>query len=280
MSEERFHRQELLFGKEGQALLETADVAIVGVGGLGSHVAQQLAYLGVRSFRLIDPDRVEMSNLNRLVGAVESDGIEARPKVDVIERTIRTIQPRAAIRKFAMKLVSADGFAAVQGATWVFGCLDNDAARLILNELCQAYELPYFDLATEIDPSTGAFGGRVVYASGAVCMHCKGLLDQASLQRAFATEGEKAEEERIYGIERGTLGGSGPAVVSLNGVLASVAVTEFLVEVTGIRSAHRFLEYRGGRLFGDSSGPNFACYYCKEVRGKRKDANLERWISG
>lgn len=55
---ERFDRQILLFGEEGQEKLAAATVAIVGVGGLGSHVVQQLAYLGIRRFLLVDGERV------------------------------------------------------------------------------------------------------------------------------------------------------------------------------------------------------------------------------
>src|SRR5438132_536319 len=73
MTEDRFHRQELLFGREGQKRVESRGVAIVGAGGLGSHVAQQLAYLGTRHFLLVDADRVRVSNLNRLVGATQDD---------------------------------------------------------------------------------------------------------------------------------------------------------------------------------------------------------------
>ena len=62
----RFDRQILLFGAAGQEKIAAARVAIVGLGGLGSHVAQQLAYLGVRSLVLVDGDCVTRSNLNRL----------------------------------------------------------------------------------------------------------------------------------------------------------------------------------------------------------------------
>src|SRR3990172_1864785 len=91
----RYHRQELLFGREGQAKLEACKVGIVGLGGLGSHVAQQLAYLGVLSYVLADKDRVSESNLNRLVGACDEDANICRLKVDVADELIRTVLPTA-----------------------------------------------------------------------------------------------------------------------------------------------------------------------------------------
>src|SRR5438552_1136150 len=97
MDEERFDRQILLFGKEGQARIEATQVAIVGLGWLGSHVAQQLAYLGVRTLSLIDRDHVGRSNLNRLIGATEEDAAAARLKVEVAERLARAIAPSAEV---------------------------------------------------------------------------------------------------------------------------------------------------------------------------------------
>ena len=61
----RYHRQELLFGRETQEYLAQATVAIVGLGGLGSFVVWELAHLGVGHLILIDPDRVDETNLNR-----------------------------------------------------------------------------------------------------------------------------------------------------------------------------------------------------------------------
>ena len=97
MDKERFDRQILLFGVAGQEKISSTRVAIVGLGGLGSHVAQQLAYLGVQSFVLIDGDHVSRSNLNRLIGATEDDVRFNRLKVAVGARMIKAIQHDASI---------------------------------------------------------------------------------------------------------------------------------------------------------------------------------------
>jgi tRNA A37 threonylcarbamoyladenosine dehydratase len=64
-AEDRYIRNEGLFGAEGQAKIAGTKVTMAGMGGLGSHVAQQLAYLGVRMFALIDFDIVTESSMNR-----------------------------------------------------------------------------------------------------------------------------------------------------------------------------------------------------------------------
>ncbi len=60
-----FHRQRLALGRDGQAMLRSMKIAIVGLGGTGSVVLVQLAHLGVGELLLIDGDRVEASNLSR-----------------------------------------------------------------------------------------------------------------------------------------------------------------------------------------------------------------------
>src|ERR1035441_5451700 len=69
MSANRNARQILAFGQVGQDLIEAQSVAIVGLGGLGAHVAQGLAYLGVKKYILIDDDVLTETNLNRTPGA-------------------------------------------------------------------------------------------------------------------------------------------------------------------------------------------------------------------
>lgn len=84
-SEGRYSRNEALFGTEGQARIAGTKVTIVGLGGLGAHVAQQLAHLGIRSFVLVDFDVVTDSSLSRLVGAVDTDAAARTKKVEVAD---------------------------------------------------------------------------------------------------------------------------------------------------------------------------------------------------
>lgn len=265
--ESRYSRQEALFGAEGQARIARANVAIIGIGGLGSHVAQQLAYLGVSTFLLIDSDVVSPSNLNRLVGASERD--LASPKVNVAKAVIETIQPAAHVTVAERRFEGTEpphGLAAVDA---VFGCVDDDTPRLDLVRLCSAYALPYIDLASDVATS-GEFGGRVVFAKdGERCLSCLGELDQHVLARAQMTEEQRAADDRIYGIERDALLNAGPSVVSVNGVVASLAVTEFLMWVTGLREPYGHLNYRGDRAtVGTRADPDRTyCHYCMTLWG-------------
>ena len=75
-AEGSYDRQIRMFGKVGQTLLAKCRVAIIGLGGVGSLVAENLSRLGVGEFCLIDDDHVEESNLSRTFGATISDARE------------------------------------------------------------------------------------------------------------------------------------------------------------------------------------------------------------
>src|SRR4051812_39144940 len=87
-----FSRQNFL-GPRAQAILAATRVTIVGLGGGGSHVAQQLAHIGVGEIRLVDPDKMEESNLNRLVGATHLDVEKKTAKVEIAKRMIAAVRP-------------------------------------------------------------------------------------------------------------------------------------------------------------------------------------------
>ncbi len=258
----RYARHLGLFGARGQERIGSSTVGIVGLGGLGTHVAQQLAHLGVGGCVLIDGDVVSTSNLNRLIGATEDD--VGLPKVEVAQRMIAAIRPDATAsatpHHFSADATPPD----LDRVDALFGCVDHDSVRLQLVRFASTSHLPYLDLASDI-ASGGEFGGRVVFAKdGERCLSCLGELDQHSLARAQMNEQQRAADDRIYGIDRDALGATGPSVVSINGVIASLAVTEFMVWITGLREPRGFLNYRGdAATVGTRADPlRDYCHYC------------------
>lgn len=265
---ERYSRNIGLLGNEGQRKVRNASVAVVGLGGLGSHVAQQLAYLGVPDFLLIDPDVVEISNLNRLIGAAEDDVGEL--KVVVAERLLHRIQSTAAVVIMPSSLEADDVKRAITSAGWIFGCVDNDAARLLLTEVASRHRIPYIDLASDAGGEAGAswFGGRVfVTYGGEHCLSCAGELDQRALAIASMSLEQREADRRIYGIDRAALGASGPMVISVNGTVASLAVTEFIVWIAEIRQPRPHLVYRAdlGTVTVRMEPRTGSCYYCDSL---------------
>jgi hypothetical protein len=271
MASERYSRNEALFGSEGQRKIATTKVAIIGLGGLGSHVGQQLGYLGVTDYGLVDFDIVTDSSMNRLVGAVDTDVAKQTTKIVVADRTIKAINPEAAVRLVDAKVEAPEVETVIAAADVVFGCLDRDMPRLKLIELCARYAKPLFDLASDTGGEGDEiwYGGRVVLCNGSGCLVCFDLLDQQEIARDSMSPGQREAHDRIYGVKRAALDGTGPMVVSVNGVVASLAVTEFMVLVTGMRKPAAQLTYRGDvpAVRRSLDTPATDCYYCAGLWG-------------
>lgn len=263
-TEGRFDRNERFFGPEGQAKIAATRLAIVGNGGLGSIFTQQAAYLGFRSFGLVDADIVTGSSLNRLVGAVLAD-VGLSSKVDVALRVIRSVDPDAEVDVVRKWLTDSEARRVITGADIVIGCLDDDAARLELTEITTTARLPYLDLASEISVDGDAYGGRVVFAEpGRRCVYCLGELDSEELALSGLSPEQRRARDTSYGLSKAAMGRRGAAVVSVNGVVASLGLTELMVYVTGLRPPAITLTYRGDvgvvrRRTNEPSGP---CPYC------------------
>jgi hypothetical protein len=281
---DRFERQVVFFGKPGQDALRRTSVAVVGVGGTGSRAVYGLAMLGIGRIWGIDPQEVELSNRNRLFGSIASDPIPGTLKTAVAKRAVGWVDPSIDFIPVPSDLRTRDAFDAIKAADWVFGCVDRDGARLVLTELCSAYDKPYVDIATEIIPdATALYGGRVFVASkGAGCLVCRGELDSREASTELQSAGQRADAERIYGVPRSALEGSGPSVAPLNGILVEHALLEFMLTVTGIRAPISLMKFYGHRteniMTVNRDTPLPDCYYCKTIRGRGADAGVERYL--
>ena len=282
MNDKQFDRNILFFGKDGQERLRNTQVAIVGVGGLGSHVVQQLALLGVGGIVLIDPEDVDETNRNRYIGLKYHHPIPGTPKVTVGEQLIREVNPQVRAIPVYEPLVSPVAFQAIMEVDHVIGCVDNVGARLMLTELCSAYKKPYFDLASDILLADGQYGGRVCIAwNGKGCLVCYGEIDPSEATQHFLNPAQRKDRHAIYGIPTDALGEVGPSVVSINGVVASLGVTELMLVVSGIRNDPRqFLNYRADRGIVSlrSDAPIDNCYYCVSIRGQEGSADVQRYL--
>jgi molybdopterin/thiamine biosynthesis adenylyltransferase len=237
-----FDRQIPWFTEQGQRALGRLKVAVAGNGGTGSQVLQQLTYLGVRDFVVIDDDAADDTSMNRLVTATAAD--LGTPKAVLGRHLIKSIAPAADVRVIAAKVQSREALEALKGADLIFGCFDNDAPRLILNELAKAHHIPYFDLAVGIEVEDGKVknaGGRVaIVVPDGPCLLCMGEID-VDEARFFLS----SPEEQALQVARGYVKGMqvrAPSVVSLNAVVAGIAANEFALYIAGLRPINIFTE--------------------------------------
>lgn len=269
-SSSRFTRQEVVVGHRGQAALAQATVAVVGLGGGGSHVVQQLAHLGVGRFILIDHDHAEESNRHRLIGMTRADGLFRREKTHIARRVVRRIDRTISCVLVEARVPEATAVAALREADVIVGCVDNLDTRLDIQHLAQRLLVPYVDIGLSIretDPGEGgprvAIGGNVItYRPGGFCLWCVGYLNDEKLAMG------RGNADRAYA--RTNAGAPGDAqVVSFNGVLASQAVNEVLQLLTGFAGSSVAVT----ALTHDANAGTLVGY--KKLEGAR--GTLEEW---
>jgi molybdopterin/thiamine biosynthesis adenylyltransferase len=147
MTNDRYSRQTFL-GDHAQQALEACAIAVVGLGGGGSHVVQQLAHLGVRHMHLFDADKAELSNLNRLVSASLSDVSAATPKVEISRRMIERIDPAADVTLHeCIWQNAADG---IKTCDVIISCVDSFVARQDLEATARRYMIPIVDIGMDV----------------------------------------------------------------------------------------------------------------------------------
>lgn len=257
----QYDRQVRAFGTEGQRAIQGLTIAVVGLGGTGSIVAQQLAYLGARAFVLVDPDKIDATNLNRLVGAVPSD--VGAFKVDVTARHITAINPVAQCATVVGDVLDEEVAAKLTNADFIFGCTDSMASRALLNQLAYQCLIPCIDMGVGIgvlDDKIHYITGRTQMLSpGLPCLVCTDKLDAEQVRRELMTEDQRKRDPYIVGAQVPQ-----PAVISLNSTMSSAAITMFLAAVTGVPSDARMVIYDGirGSLRPAAMTPRPHCIAC------------------
>lgn len=226
---DQFDRHIRAFGGRIQEVLADMTVAVVGCGGTGSAVIEQLVRLGVRNFILLDPKTLTKSNLTRVYGAFPED--VGKPKIDVTAAHVSRIAPDAAIITSQSKITQEQTARMLIDADVVFGCTDDNAGRLVLSRFASFFMTPVIDcgvlLSSDDSGKLVGIDGRVtLLASGAACLVCRNRID---LQRAAAETLPPEEHSRL--VDEGyapALAGIEPAVIAFTTQVASAAVAELL----------------------------------------------------
>jgi hypothetical protein len=225
------------FGKGTFEILRALRVAVVGCSGTGSPVIEQLARNCVGALVLVDPDVIEEKNLNRILNATMEDALAARPKVEVAARSVTAMGLGTHVVTFAKSLFDVDVVRAVASCDVIFGCMDSIDGRHLLNKLATFYMQPYLDLGVKIE-ADGQGGVEQVAASvhylkpGGSSLASRHVfsMEQVRVAGLKRTDPERYKGELEEGYVRG-VPEDRPAVIQLNTLVASLAVSELLARL-------------------------------------------------
>lgn len=223
------------FGRGTFQAVRGLRLGVVGCSGTGSPLVDQVARLGVGEIVLVDPDKVEEKNLNRIVNTTRGD--IGRPKVEVLAGFAERLGLGSRVEAFAHDLSHPAALHAISTCDVVFGCMDGVEGRDLLNRLATFYGLAYFDVGVMLDADghggIGQICGSVHYLQpGRSSLRGRGLYTDGMLEaESLRRQDPAAYEDRLA---RGYIRGvpeDRPAVGALNGLFSSLAVMEFLLRL-------------------------------------------------
>lgn len=228
------------FGARTTSLLSQLRIGVVGCSGTGSWVIEQLARLGVGQLVLADPDLVEAKNLNRIVNSRKVDAEKQRSKVEALKDVLIQHGTGSVILPLPFSSLEDDTARKLAECDILFGCMDSAEGRDRLNRIAAFYLIPYIDLGVRLDADGQ---GGITH----VCGNVNFLLpDGSSLlsRKCYTAEALRVEALRRTNpdqykreLDDGYIKGAkveSPAVISVNGFCATMAVNELLARL------HRF----------------------------------------
>lgn len=248
-SSELFSRQIRFLGEDGQRILSHLSCAIVGSGGTGSLIFEALLRLGVGKLILIDPDRIEVSNLNRIIQASRQDVQSKKLKVEIMKRKAGRINGRTKVIAVARSILQKSAQSQLKGVDVIFGAVDNDLARLVFNQLAARYLIPLIDVATGINVDKKGhildFAGQVyLFIPGrSPCLSCLEAIDLREVNLSLMSEEDRTRQRQLGYISGENI--VAPAVLPLNMQLVSLALAEFMNLVFGFRKVNNYVFYDG-----------------------------------
>lgn len=229
-----FERNIIAFGEAIQQTVSDLHVGIVGCGGTGSSVAEQLIRLGVRHLTLIDPDTLSASNVTRVYGSTLND-IE-KPKVDILKRHLIRIAPELEVKTIQTMITLESAALSLIGCDVIFGCTDDNAGRLVLSRLATYLLTPVIDcgvlLSSDSNNHLIGIDGRITTLSpGQACLICRDRINLARASSELLTPDErKRREDDGYAP---ALAKIEPAVVAYTTLVGATAVSELLDRLIG-----------------------------------------------
>lgn len=233
----------MAFTSQMRSWLGRFSVCVIGVSGTGSIVAEQLARLGIGEIILIDFDKLERGNLNRILNSSLA-GIDSY-KVEMFASAIRLYRADCDVVALPRSIGTPEAILAACEADVLFSCVDTAEGRHIADRISAYFSMPLFDVGVAIPTEPMSCDGRriaevygrvdYVYPGGSSLMD-RGVYDAALLDAEYLAR--VAPQVLSRRIADGYLRGvpeEAPGVIALNMRAASACIIEFLARVFPFR---------------------------------------------
>lgn len=236
VSNEYLKRTVSIWGSSNQEMLTNLKIGIVGLGSVGSIVAETLARMGIIKIVLIDFDKVKKHNLDRIIGVTKKD--IGKYKVDVISKAIRKSSPshKIEVRSITKNIADKEAYLNALDCDFIFCCADKPRARYILNHIAYSHLIPIVNggILAEVIGEKLQFADweLSLIAPDRPCMQC--LKSYKSSDVMLEVEGKLEDPEYIKGLSKESLYDQNQNIMPFSMNLASLEVLQFIAYTTGI----------------------------------------------
>ncbi len=260
--DEKFSRHTVLFEHTKGNIFRKLKVGLIGAGGAGSIINQSLSRLGVGQIVTVDPQRIELANLPRVVGSRERDAWPfftkskfmllqklgqrlAKPKVEIARRAAVEADSKIQYTALMMDVANPEATKHLKDCDFLFLAADSMSARVIFNALVYQYLIPGIQVGVKIEHEanghiTNIFAvKRPVLPNNYGCLICHDLICFSALQEELLSPEERKAQRYIQNQSEFV-----PSVITLNSLPASSAVNDFMFMFTRLFSASAYLRHQ------------------------------------
>jgi molybdopterin/thiamine biosynthesis adenylyltransferase len=251
-----YDRQVRWLGDRGQHELSRLKVAVIGAGGVGLPLVTMLARLGVGTLVVIDPDRVEPTNLPRLDVSRWSAMMPlrrwrmleplanrlSRKKVRLAARAARRANPQIEFIEIDGNVIEPKAALSIVDADFIFLAADSHQARMVFNAIVHQYLIPGIQIGTRIETETDT--GNVTEIRSNIrlvlpqtgCLRCNRLISGTKLQQESISETERRRNRYTDELPAAS-------VITFNTQSAGQAASDFLLMVGGLMEDAALTDY-------------------------------------